>query len=238
MLFRPEAFEPLTDEGWSEARVRDGIARIAADVDDAFDPERMWPADEWDVWGLEAPLTGLYVGAAGVVWALDVLRRRGHAESRLGLNAIGHQALERWRARPDLVEDWGLPAAAGAGLLNGETGALAVAWRLSGRDELADDLLRRVAESRVSEADEVMWGTPGRFLPPARWSTGQARSAGRAPGVRRPKNFGTGATTTVFGLRTSTAGAIAASVRRTVWSAMSSPSFTGATCLLTTHGSA
>jgi lantibiotic modifying enzyme len=164
MLFRPEAYEPLTDEGWSEARIRDGIRRIVADVDDAFGSERMWPADEWDVWGLQAPLTGLYVGAAGVAWALDVLRRRGHAESRLDLEAVALQALERWRARPELVEDWDLPAAAGAGLLNGETGVLAVAWRLSGRDELADDLLRRVAESRASEADEVMWGTPGTLL--------------------------------------------------------------------------
>jgi lantibiotic modifying enzyme len=164
MLFRPEAFEPLTDEGWSEAHVRDGIARIAADVDDAFDPERMWPADEWDVWGLEAPLTGLYVGAAGVVWALDVLRRRGYAECRLDLPAVSRQALDRWRARPDLVEEWQLPAAAGAGLLNGETGVLAVAWKLSGRAELADDLVGRVAESRASEADEVMWGMPGALL--------------------------------------------------------------------------
>ena len=30
-LYQPELFEPLTDEGWNEARVRDGIARIVAD---------------------------------------------------------------------------------------------------------------------------------------------------------------------------------------------------------------
>lgn len=164
MLFRPEAFEPLTDEGWSETRIRDGVRRNVADVDGAFDPERMWPADEWDVWGLQAPLTGLYIGAAGVVWALDVLRRRGYANSRLDLEAVALQALERWRAAPQLAEDWELPAAAGAGLLNGETGVLAVAWRLSGRQDLADDLLRRVGESRESEADEVMWGMPGTLL--------------------------------------------------------------------------
>jgi lantibiotic modifying enzyme len=163
MLFRPEAFEPLTDEPWNDGRIREAIARIVADVDDAFNPERLWPADEWDVWGFEPPLTNLYAGAAGVIWALDVLRKRGWAESRLDLETAALETLDRWRAS-DLPESWKLPSAAGAGLLIGETGVLTVAWLLTGRAELADALLRRVAESTESEADEVMWGTPGTLL--------------------------------------------------------------------------
>jgi hypothetical protein len=163
MLFRPEAFEPLTDEPWDEGRVRDAIVRIVADVDDAFDPERLWPADDWDVWGFQAPLTNLYVGSAGVIWALDVLRRRGQAESGVDLESAALETLERWRAS-ELPEDWRLPTAADAGLMIGETGVLAVAWRLSGRADLADDLRRRVEESKSSEADEVFWGTPGTLL--------------------------------------------------------------------------
>ena len=49
MLYRPEAFEPLTDEPWSEGRVRDAIARIVADADAGYrGPRLMWPADAWD----------------------------------------------------------------------------------------------------------------------------------------------------------------------------------------------
>ena len=36
MLFRPEDFEPVTDERWDESRVRAAIARIVADVDEAY----------------------------------------------------------------------------------------------------------------------------------------------------------------------------------------------------------
>ncbi len=37
--------------------------------------------------GGAAALKNLYVGAAGVIWALDALRRRGHAETSLDLAA-------------------------------------------------------------------------------------------------------------------------------------------------------
>ena len=52
MLYRPEAFEPLVDEPWDEARVREAIRTIVADTDQAFDPDGLWPAHEWDVWEL------------------------------------------------------------------------------------------------------------------------------------------------------------------------------------------
>ena len=79
MLFRPEAFESLTEEGWDEERARIGIRAIVADAEQRFDPVALWPAEEWDSSGSPTPLTGLYCGAAGVIWALDALRRRGHA---------------------------------------------------------------------------------------------------------------------------------------------------------------
>ena len=41
MLYRPEAFEPLTDDRWNERRVRDAIRRIVAETDDAAVAERL-----------------------------------------------------------------------------------------------------------------------------------------------------------------------------------------------------
>ena len=104
MLYRPEAFEPLADEPWDEARVRSAIQAIVADADDAFDPDTLWPANEWDAWKSTPPLKDLYCGAAGVVWALNALRRRGHAETRLDLEAAAARALELQRESPDLGE--------------------------------------------------------------------------------------------------------------------------------------
>jgi lantibiotic modifying enzyme len=110
------------------------------------------------------PLKNLYVGAAGVVWALDTLRRRSHADSRLDLAAAARRALERWRETPDFLAGLELPSRPRASLLCGESGILVVAWRLAPSAEHADDLLARVRENAGNEADELMWGAPGTLL--------------------------------------------------------------------------
>ena len=163
MLYRPEAFEPLTGE-WDEERVRDGIRTIVADADAAFGAESLWPADDWDSWRTPTPLKSLYVGAAGVIWGLDALARRGYAEPRTDLAAAAEGTVEAWRREPDLMAEIELPSRKESGLLSGETGILLVAWRLTGRAELADDLYERVRENEDSEAEDVMWGTPGTLV--------------------------------------------------------------------------
>jgi hypothetical protein len=185
-LYDPAQFEPLTDVPWDEARVRSGIRAIVADADAAFDPDDLWPAHEWDGWQAALPLKNLYVGAAGVVWALDSLRRRGHAETTLDLEAAALRALELWRAEPDFMAGETLPAPPEAALLTGETGPLLVAWLLHPDPALADDLLARVRANTANEAEDLMWGTPGTLLAAAalrdrtgeeRWSEAARESA-------------------------------------------------------------
>ena len=162
MLYDPAAFEPLTDEPWDEARVRDGIAAIVADADAAFDPDTLWPAHEWDGWQAALPMKNLYVGAAGVVWALDDLRRRGLAESALDLPAAALRALERWRSKPDYMSGEVVPEPAASGLLAGETGILLAACRLG--HPVEDDLRAHIGANLANEAEDLMWGTPGTLV--------------------------------------------------------------------------
>jgi Lanthionine synthetase C-like protein len=164
VLYRPEAFEPLTDEPWDEGRVRAAIQRIADEAQQAYDPEGLWPAHEWDVWQTPLPLKSLYAGAGGVVWALDALRRRGHAETKLDPASTAAHVLELWRVKPDLMEGMVLPSTPASSLLCGEAGLLLVAWRLSPSAELADALLARVFENVDNEFEELMWGSPGTML--------------------------------------------------------------------------
>jgi lanthionine synthetase-like protein len=163
-LYRPEAFEPLTDEPWDEQRVRDGIRAIVADTDRAYRPKDLWPAGEWESWNTPLPLKSLYVGAAGIVWALDALRRRGHAETTLNLATVAVRTLEAWREQPDFMRDVELPAQKESSLVSGESGPLLVAWRLAPSDDFADDLFVRVRENVDNEAIEIMWGAPGTML--------------------------------------------------------------------------
>jgi lantibiotic modifying enzyme len=167
VLYRPEAYEPLTETQWNEGRVRDAIRAIVADTDAAMrGPKLMWRADPWDGWNATSPMKNLYVGAAGVLWALDQLGRRGHAESALDLADLAQRNLELFRAKPDFIKlaAFRPPEPRESSLLVGEAGILLVTWRLAPSDDLADALHARVRANVDNEAEEVMWGSPGSLI--------------------------------------------------------------------------
>jgi lantibiotic modifying enzyme len=161
MLYEPAQFEPLSEEPWDPARVDHAIAAIVADTDAAFDPEALWPAHEWEGWEEPLPLKTLYVGAAGVIWALDALRRGGHAESSLDLADAALRTLELKRVAPDFTADEHYHPAA---LLTGETGPLLIAFRLAADPALADDLHALIRANIANKTDDIMWGVPGTLL--------------------------------------------------------------------------
>jgi lantibiotic modifying enzyme len=161
MLYEPTRFDALIDEPWLPARVEDAIAAIVADADTAFDAPALWPTHEWDARGKPLPLSGLYVGAAGVIWALDELRKRGHAESSRDLTAAVVRAIGLERATPDSSEDEHYRPGA---LISGETGALLVAFRLTSDPALADDVHALVRDNVDNPTDDINWGTPGTLL--------------------------------------------------------------------------
>ena len=73
-LFDAASHEPLTTEAWDEGRAAAAIAAIVDDAERAFDGHGLWPIHERDVDGDEGrALSGLYLGAAGVIWALHEL---------------------------------------------------------------------------------------------------------------------------------------------------------------------
>jgi lantibiotic modifying enzyme len=166
MLYRPEAFEPLTDRQWDPSHVRTAVRDIVAEHDRALrGPRLLWQADTWDRWRSTSPLKNMYVGASGVVWALHELRERGAAETKLDLGELALRTLEAFRAKPDFIKGWKeLPTPRESSLLLGESGILLVAWRLTRARELADDLLARVRANVDNEAVEVMWGAPGTLV--------------------------------------------------------------------------
>jgi hypothetical protein len=124
MLFSPEAHEALADELWSAERVRTAIASIVADAESAFDDG--WPLnprDEEEEDEPDARFRTMYLGGAGVVYALRRLARRGFVELRQDYVSYLERSLE---APPDFPDE-----DAERSLWNGETGIRLVLQRLA-----------------------------------------------------------------------------------------------------------
>jgi hypothetical protein len=156
VLYAPEEHEPLTDRAWDSAWIADAIAAVVADVDAAYDDG--WPAHEWDGYNAALPLKNLYVGGAGVVWALDQLGGTTHF-----LHELAERTLEQFRAEPDYMAGETQHHRRSA-LLTGETGVALVAYKLSPSTGLADLLFELIDENLDNDANDLMWGVPGTLV--------------------------------------------------------------------------
>lgn len=154
MLYDPRAHEPLVAAPWSRAAAEAEVRAIARDADEALRPGAWWPLHPEDDDG-ETPgaLHGVYLGAAGVLWALDQLARAGLHEPGHDYARLALGALEDYVRRPE----FGGPHPS---LWLGEGGIALVAWLLAPSQALAD----RLAALAVVPPDdtlELLWGSPG-----------------------------------------------------------------------------
>jgi hypothetical protein len=134
---------------WDEQRARDGIAAIVADAEAAL-VDGAWPTHPRDVEPGDPPqFNGVYLGTAGMVWALHRLG------SQLDHAALVDAALERFRVQPDDPDH--------LGLLVGEAGIQVVALVVgAGYDE--ERLRELVTANERNPAWELLWGSPGTML--------------------------------------------------------------------------
>jgi Lanthionine synthetase C-like protein len=150
LLFRPSEHEPLEAAEWDEARAREAIAAVVGDAEAAWDGER-WPWHPRD--GEEdEDSTSIYLGSAGVIWALHELGANGWEDAAVGI-------VDRYREKPDFGQGASAPS-----YWMGECGIALVAYRLTGDAALADRVHELVLANLASPTNEVMWGTPGTML--------------------------------------------------------------------------
>lgn len=162
MLHDPSRHEALVPRAWNEAEARAAIARIVADSEARFDPERYWPLhpldrDGDDVDTIETPL---YHGAAGVIWALHYLQDCGAARLSRDYLADCELLLARnrdWLAAQGLAQER-------ASWLMGDTAIQTMAWARAPDPQHAGALRELVAGNIDHPARELMWGAPGTLL--------------------------------------------------------------------------
>src|SRR5271155_5405166 len=136
-LFQPDRHETVAIAPWNETAARRAIADIAASAAAHFDPEKLWPAHPLD--GVPDGVAGVYMGASGVVLALDHLKRVGAIEYSTTFNVSAFAERDNsWLKR-------GSPFGAYGSLLMGDMGAHLVAMRLEPNTQSADRTYARAA---------------------------------------------------------------------------------------------
>jgi hypothetical protein len=155
VLFDPVVHEPLHVTRWSADAAEAAIRSIAREADTALREGEWWALHPLDDDGhTPDALHGIYLGAAGVLWALDHLARAGLHEPGHDYARLAGEALESHRRRPEF------PGAAGS-LWLGEAGVALVAWLLAPEPGLAARLAELAVPAPEGDTLELLWGSPG-----------------------------------------------------------------------------
>ena len=91
---RHVALRPLT---WDAAAAAQAMDEIMADALEHFGGERLWPAHPLDD-DVADGNSSIYIGAAGMIWALEYLRRVGANKTPFDFRPYLTQLLEKTRA--------------------------------------------------------------------------------------------------------------------------------------------
>ncbi len=157
MLFDPRRHEKLTSVRWNIDTARAAIAAIVDDAQVRFSPGQMWPTHPLDQEDGDPPppFTMLYMGAAGVIWALDWLARAGSTQRGRDFTPMLDELAARNLAQ---VEPWGHGVES---LLMGRAGILLLHYRLAPSPAIADRLAASIAANANHPSLEMLWGSPG-----------------------------------------------------------------------------
>ena len=148
-VYDPAAHEQLTETPWDAARAEEEVAAIVAEAEAALS-DGVWPNHPLDG-DLSDGMTAIYLGAAGMIWALHRLG------SSLDFAELAGGALRRYRERPDFGER--VPS-----LWVGEAGILLVASILGAAEADPERLRELAVENERNPTWEMMWGSPGTAL--------------------------------------------------------------------------
>lgn len=169
MLFEPERHTPLAEIDFDESRIEEAIQKIVTDTFIAAKSTPLFPVHPKDFYeGAPAAFTDFYMGAAGVIWALNELQNFSEHDLTYFCRVSINEILMKHVARNE--------ATTKGSYFVGEAGIRLIKERL---DPVADNeqaLVELVEGMMDSLANELLYGLPGSLLI-ARFLLGQSRKA-------------------------------------------------------------
>jgi hypothetical protein len=149
---------PLRPIPWDADDAAKAIEEIVADALADFKGERFWPPHPLDE--VSNGNSSVYIGAAGVVWGLEYLRREGATQARFDFRPMLPSLLEATRREMATVGTYAQPGS----LLLGDLGTALVIMRLAPEPAVADLVYASASANTHRPVRELMWGLPGSML--------------------------------------------------------------------------
>src|SRR5262245_13673340 len=104
-MIEPSRHVPLLAALWDQAAAARTIDEIVVDALDHVSGGRFWPAHPLDD-GMKDGHSSIYLGAAGVIWALEHLRRLGATKADFDFRAYLPQLLAKTQAEMETYGDY------------------------------------------------------------------------------------------------------------------------------------
>src|SRR5262249_581184 len=144
---------PLRPLAWDPAVAARAIDEIIADALEHFGGERFWPAHPLDD-DVEDGNSSIYIGAAGMICALEYLRRVGASKTSFDFRAEVTTVVEKTRAE---MQRYGSYSVTGS-LLLGDMGTALMIMRLAPSSAIVDIIAERANANTQLPIRELMWG--------------------------------------------------------------------------------
>jgi hypothetical protein len=155
----PSRHVPLRPLPWDPAAATQAVDEIIADALEHFGGERFWPAHPMDD-NVEDGNSSIYMGAAGMIWALEYLRRVGANKTPFDFHPYLTTLLEKTRAE---MQGYGSYSVTGS-LLLGDMGTALMIMRLAPSPAIADIIATRANANTQLPVRELMWGMAGSMM--------------------------------------------------------------------------
>jgi hypothetical protein len=149
---------PLRSAPWDAGIVTAAIDEIVSDALIHFDEEGFWPAHPLD--NAKDGHSGLYLGAAGMIWGIDYLHRAGATAARIDFRPVLTRLLATTQAEMAGYDDY----ATNGSFLFGDLGTALLVMRLAPAEAIADLIYARAEINTRLPVRELMWGMPGSML--------------------------------------------------------------------------
>ena len=153
---------PLQPTPWIADEACSAIDEIVSDALRRFDERRFWPSHPLED-GLPDGHAGFYVGATGVIWALEYLKRVGATEIHFDFRPVLAHLLHTNKAQYTSVASRDNYSGHGS-FLFGDMGTALVVMRLAPTPAIADLIETRANANMALPVRELMWGMPGSML--------------------------------------------------------------------------